>query len=209
MSREAKALLSDVDTSRGTSPVTTTHAVGARVEARYRATVLGKMGTKWFAASVRAVHGDGSYDVLYDDGDEENGVLAQFVRAPKLKATAPQAPKKPKAAAAPKQLSAAERERLERRNVISRARDAAKYARAGFLQPHRAVLERFGANVPSAAAAAGAPAFRIDPAVGQPAEVGVPLRDYQLDGLRWLVAMHTSVTSNRGDGGGSGLSGGA
>ena len=68
-------------------------------------------------------------------------------------------------------------------------------ARAGFLQPHRAVLERFGANVPSAAAAAGAPAFRIDPAVGQPAEVGVPLRDYQLDGLRWLVAMHTSGTS--------------
>ena len=276
MSREAKALMQDVDTSRGTSPVTTTsHAVGARVEARYRATVLGKMGTKWFAASVRAVHGDGSYDVLYDDGDEENGVLAQFVRAPKLKATAPQAPpppgetavldeedddgpissrnkrkvksttvmvdgqrvkrsnmydmeggersvwdqelgggpseyvdrparaaaaaapapKKPKAAAAPKQLSAAERERLERRNVISRARDAAKYARAGFLQPHRAVLERFGANVPSAAAAAGAPAFRIDPAVGQPAEVGVPLRDYQLDGLRWLVAMHTSGTS--------------
>ena len=98
MSREAKALLSDVDTSRGVSPVpTTSHAVGARVEARYRATVLGKMGTKWFAASVRAVHGDGSYDVLYDDGDEENGVLAQFVRAPKLKATAPQAPPPPPA----------------------------------------------------------------------------------------------------------------
>ena len=55
------------------------------------------MGTKWFAASVRAVHGDGSYDVLYDDGDEENGVLAQFVRAPKLKATALQAPPPPPA----------------------------------------------------------------------------------------------------------------
>ena len=41
MSREAKALMTDVDKpSRGASPDTTTsHAVGARVEARYRARV--------------------------------------------------------------------------------------------------------------------------------------------------------------------------
>ena len=72
MSREAKALSPTWTPLAGCRRCHDPH-VGARVEARYRATVLGKMGTKRFAASVRAVHGDGSYDVLYDDGDEENG----------------------------------------------------------------------------------------------------------------------------------------
>ena len=49
-------------------------AVGARVEARYEA------GDEWYAGVIEAAHEDGSYDVLYDDGDREAHVAADLVK---------------------------------------------------------------------------------------------------------------------------------
>lgn len=54
--------------------------VGARVQARY----LGK--TRWYAGKITKVRDDGKFDILYDDGDSEDAVLAKHVR---LKYTAP------------------------------------------------------------------------------------------------------------------------
>ena len=49
-------------------------AVGTRVEARYEA------GDEWYAGVIEAAHEDGSYDVLYDDGDREAHVAADLVK---------------------------------------------------------------------------------------------------------------------------------
>ena len=48
-------------------------AVGARVEARFEG------GDEWYAGVVEAVDGD-TYNVLYDDGDREIGIVAAFMR---------------------------------------------------------------------------------------------------------------------------------
>ena len=64
------------------SPIT----IGARVEGRLQATVLGPHRTKWFPAVVAAIHADGSCDLLYDDGEKEEEVAANYVRYPKTEA---------------------------------------------------------------------------------------------------------------------------
>lgn len=50
------------------------HRVGEDIEARYR------RGHKWFPGVVRAVNRDGTYDIRYKDGDEENDVEPSLVR---------------------------------------------------------------------------------------------------------------------------------
>jgi hypothetical protein len=47
---------------------------GQHITARYR------NGNDWFAGKVLATNSDGSYAVEYDDGDEEDGVLASNIR---------------------------------------------------------------------------------------------------------------------------------
>ena len=54
--------------------------VGALVKGRYQATSMGTFGTKWFPATVRQVRSDGTYDLVYDDGDVEESVKPEFVR---------------------------------------------------------------------------------------------------------------------------------
>ena len=62
-------------------------SVGDAVEARYQACRYGAMSTSWFHGTVRAVHAatpqekKGTYDIDYDDGDNEACVPARFVRA--------------------------------------------------------------------------------------------------------------------------------
>ena len=58
-------------------------SVGARVEGRYQASMSSSTCLwmhKWYLAVVTAVHGDGSCDLEYDDGDVESGVEPKFVR---------------------------------------------------------------------------------------------------------------------------------
>ena len=38
------------------------------------------MGTRWYPATVLALHADGRCDVAYDDGDREVGVLGRYVK---------------------------------------------------------------------------------------------------------------------------------
>ena len=52
----------------------TNFAVGTRIEARYEA------GDEWYAGVIEVAHEDGSYDVLYDDGDRETNVSADLVK---------------------------------------------------------------------------------------------------------------------------------
>ena len=49
---------------------------GMQVEARYK----GKK--KWYKGTVMKRNDDGSYEIMYDDGDKESGVSADFVKAP-------------------------------------------------------------------------------------------------------------------------------
>ena len=54
--------------------------VGAKVSGRYRASTIGKFGTKWFPATVSALHADGTCDLLYEDGDAEVAVRQEFIK---------------------------------------------------------------------------------------------------------------------------------
>jgi hypothetical protein len=108
------------------------------------------------------------------------------------KPTAP--PPKPKAPAAPRTQSAEEKERLRRNEQMRSAKEASAQARRRFLEPHRATLARFGAQLPpapatSSATSAGGSGFVEDERVVPPEEIQVELRDYQKRGLRWLVGM--------------------
>ena len=56
---------------------------GAHVKGRYLASSIGtpsKFGTKWWPATVRHVHPDGTCDLVYEDGDLEDSVRPEFVR---------------------------------------------------------------------------------------------------------------------------------
>ena len=98
----------------------------------------------------------------------------------------------------PKKQSAEEKERLERNEMMRSAKNATSAARYQFLEPHREVLQRFGASLPKAPSASSSSSsssssgFVVDESIEQPSEILVPMRDYQLHGLRWLTAMHTS-----------------
>ena len=49
---------------------------GMQVLARYK----GKK--KWYPGTVMKRNDDGTYEIMYDDGDKESGVSADFVKAP-------------------------------------------------------------------------------------------------------------------------------
>ena len=51
-----------------------TFPVGARVECRYAGAL------KWFRGTIAAAHPNGTYDLSYEDGDQEAGVEAELVR---------------------------------------------------------------------------------------------------------------------------------
>jgi len=63
--------------------------VGVEVKARYGATGRGPFGTSWYPGKVTAVHtqSDGTwrYDILYEDGDKEEGVMAKYVKVQEAK----------------------------------------------------------------------------------------------------------------------------
>lgn len=53
------------------------YAVGTRVEANYRGR------GKWYSGEIATDYGDGTYDIAYDDGDQENGAMEDFIRPPR------------------------------------------------------------------------------------------------------------------------------
>ena len=56
--------------------------VGERIQAMYRASVKGAARSPgWFDGKVSVVHGDGTCDVEYDDGDTERFVQQLFICA--------------------------------------------------------------------------------------------------------------------------------
>ena len=48
--------------------------VGVQVEARFGGE------EDWYPGSVKAVNADGTYQIAYDDGDEEDSVAPEYVR---------------------------------------------------------------------------------------------------------------------------------
>ena len=52
-------------------------SVGARVDTRYRGR------SKYYPGAVAAVHDDGTYDIDYDDGEQEKHVVPELIRAQK------------------------------------------------------------------------------------------------------------------------------
>ena len=58
-------------------------AVGDIVKARFLASSKGPKKTYdiWYPGVVHQLHKDGSYDIVYDDGDKELRVLPEFVKA--------------------------------------------------------------------------------------------------------------------------------
>ena len=65
------------------SPAAVRWRVGDRVQARYRATVLGPTKTLWFAGRITARHSDSRCDITYDDGDSEARVELSFIKPPR------------------------------------------------------------------------------------------------------------------------------
>ena len=61
--------------------------IGARVEGRFQASLPGVGSsslikkTNWFPGMIHAIdEADGTYSILYDDGDYEKGVKRRFIR---------------------------------------------------------------------------------------------------------------------------------
>lgn len=54
--------------------------VGARVEARFQASLNVRWKTFWFPGTIAAVHDDSTFGVRYDDGDHEDFVKRRFIR---------------------------------------------------------------------------------------------------------------------------------
>eukprot|EP00965_Chrysotila_dentata_P213793 6187840-Pleurochrysis_carterae.AAC.1 len=101
------------------------------------------------------------------NGEVEDGV-ARPSYAPPLK--------RPAAPRGPKVQSAEEVARLSRNEVLRQCRAAATVKQTAFLQPYRAIMERFGAHVPATTSDAVA---LEDSTLQQPAQLRVTMRDYQ------------------------------
>lgn len=55
--------------------------VGDSVSAKYMATTAGaKAPGSWFPGKIAKLHGDGTCDIQYEDGDRENAVLARYIK---------------------------------------------------------------------------------------------------------------------------------
>ena len=68
---------------------------GTKILARYK----GKK--RWYGGTVMKRNEDGSYDIMYDDGDKESGVAAEFVKAAEVIASDEAAPAPAPAAEGP------------------------------------------------------------------------------------------------------------
>lgn len=55
------------------------YSVGTRVEANYRGR------GKWYSGEITTDYGDGTYDIAYDDGDQESGAVEDFIRPPRTR----------------------------------------------------------------------------------------------------------------------------
>ena len=93
-SAPARASSSRASSSRASSSASFIFSIGARVEGRNLASTLGVFGTKWYPAVIHNTHADGSYDLHYDDGEDECHVAPQYVRVPKTKAGQAPPPKR-------------------------------------------------------------------------------------------------------------------
>ena len=63
------------------APVSGTLKPGARVKARYMASVLPEKATKWYEGTVTSVNQDGTFNILYDDdGEEEEDVEPEYIQ---------------------------------------------------------------------------------------------------------------------------------
>ena len=51
-------------------------ALGDVIEAQYH----GMAGGHWYPGKISAAHGDGTYDIAYDDGDKDSKLSAMFIR---------------------------------------------------------------------------------------------------------------------------------
>ena len=72
-----KVLMSSYKVPRPTTPPRGALAVNDLVEAKYRAYAGGKM---WYPGKIAEVHENGSYTVIFDDGDEDEKVCAKNAR---------------------------------------------------------------------------------------------------------------------------------
>jgi hypothetical protein len=70
--------------------------VGTKVKAKYLATSAGvRCPGDWFTGKIAKVNQDGTYNVVYDDGDRENAVLARYIKADGASADGEAANKRP------------------------------------------------------------------------------------------------------------------
>jgi len=71
---DAKQLLIDKEEISYSSKETPLE-VGSRVEALYHG-----RGRRYYKGSIASVHDDGSYDIQYDDGDQDSRLAAEFIK---------------------------------------------------------------------------------------------------------------------------------
>jgi len=70
------AVVCVADSSCMTSKIT--YKQGERIAARWR------QGTTWYNGRIARVHDNDTYDINYDDGDTESGVLPEYIRSQTL-----------------------------------------------------------------------------------------------------------------------------
>ena len=72
------------------------HAKGDKVRAMHLASTAGPAKSPgWFPGKIKKVNADGTYDIHYDDGDNEKNVLAKFITVPKVATPPPPPPPEP------------------------------------------------------------------------------------------------------------------
>lgn len=90
--------------------------------------------------------------------------------------------------APPRVVVTSELERARQRHnaAVKQARLESSANRSAFFQKHRAVLEEFGARVPSIPEGAQVTSKSLPPQITPPPQITATMRDYQLEGLRFL-----------------------
>ena len=81
---EALAELPDAPSSRADLGADAPHqlAKGVSVQAKYGAKEYGSFAGRWYTGKVIESHDNGTYDILYDDGDKESHVPLKFIKVP-------------------------------------------------------------------------------------------------------------------------------
>ena len=85
---ERKRRVPDAAALAAAARVTAALVVGARVQARFQASLGVPWKTYWFDGRIDGVNGDGTYNVRFDDGDFEPNVKRRFVRLARRKPAA-------------------------------------------------------------------------------------------------------------------------